>query len=139
MAYDPQNIFARILRGELPAVKVYEDDQTLAFMDIMPMCEGHVLVIPKVAAETLFDLPPAAMQAVLMTAQRVGLAIQQALGFEGMATMQLNGAAAGQTVPHYHIHLLPSHIGQLQRHGGSGMASAETLEPVAARIRACLA
>lgn len=138
MAYDQQNVFAKILRGELPAVRVYEDEKTLAFMDIMPMCEGHVLVIPKESAETLFELSADGVAAVFATAQKVGIAIMKALQVEGLATMQLNGAAAGQTVPHYHVHLLPTHIGQLSAHGRQGMADQAELQRIADQIKAAL-
>src|SRR5258706_13009442 len=94
MAYDSNNIFARILRGEIPAVKVYEDTTTLAFMDVMPQADGHVLVIPKEDAENLFDLSPAAAAAMMATTQKVAKAVKKALDVPGMMIAQLNGSPA---------------------------------------------
>ena len=107
MAYDDQNIFARILRGELPAIKVYEDDQVLAFMDIMPQADGHTLVIPKTPAISLLDLPAEAAAYTIQVTQKVARAMEKALGVDGIILMQLSGAPAGQTVPHLHMHLIP--------------------------------
>ena len=101
MSYDDQNIFARILRGELPAIKVYEDDQVLAFMDIMPQAEGHTLVIPKLPAVTLLDLTPEAAAYTIQIVQKVAKAMETALDAKGIVLMQLSGVAAGQTVPHF--------------------------------------
>jgi len=98
MAYDEQNIFARIIRGELPAIKLYEDDQVLAFMDIMPQADGHALVIPKTPAVTLLDLPPEAAAYTIQVVQKVAQAIEKALDAKGIVLMQLSGEAAGQTV-----------------------------------------
>lgn len=114
MAYDNQNIFAKILRGELPCIKVYEDELTLAFMDIMPQSDGHTLVIPKVAAETLFELPASHYEACFKTLQKVGNALKKAFATEGVMMFQLSGAEAGQTVPHLHFHLLPTSIHTLR-------------------------
>ncbi len=135
MAYDNENIFAKILRGELPSIKVYEDEHTLAFMDIMPQCDGHTLVIPKVEAETLFDLPDEYAVACLQTQKRVGNALKKAFNVEGIVMFQLSGAAAGQTVPHLHFHLLPSSLGAMmgKRHA-SGMEDSEKLKKFAQRI-----
>ena len=110
MAYDDQNIFARILRGELPAIKVYEDDQVLAFMDIMPQAEGHMLVIPKTPAVTLLDLPADAAAYTIQIVQKIARAIETALDAKGIVLMQLSGASAGQTVPHVNFHLIPSSV-----------------------------
>lgn len=114
--YDNNNIFAKILRGEMPCHKVYEDEQTLAFMDIMPQAKGHVLVIPKMAATDLSDLEAEYATAVLMTAKKVMQAQRKAFDTEGIVQMQLNGKQAGQTVFHYHMHLIPSSIQQLGKH-----------------------
>ena len=116
MAYDEQNIFARILRGELPAIKVYEDDQVLAFMDIMPQADGHTLVIPKTPAVTLLDLPADAAAYTIQVVQKVAKAIEVGLDAQGIVLMQLSGAAAGQTVPHVHFHLIPSSVHELGKH-----------------------
>lgn len=115
-AYDDNNIFAKMLDGDIPCHKVYEDDQTLAFMDIMPQAEGHVLVIPKQKAADLADLEPEYAAAVLMTSKKVMQAQRQVFEREGIIQMQLNGSQAGQTVFHYHVHLIPSSIHELGRH-----------------------
>ena len=116
MAYDDQNIFAKILRGELPAIKLYEDDQVLAFMDIMPQADGHALVIPKTPAVTLLDLPPEAAAYTIQIVQKIAKAMETALNLDGIVLMQLSGAAAGQTVPHVHFHLIPTNVHQLGKH-----------------------
>ena len=139
MAYDNQNIFAKILRGELPCLKVYEDEHTLAFMDIMPQADGHTLVIPKVEAETLFDLPDEYALACLQTQKRVGKALKQAFNVEGVVMFQLNGAASGQTVPHLHFHLLPSSLGAIMnRKHAAGMEDTDKLKGFAERIVAAM-
>lgn len=114
--YDDNNIFAKMLKGEIPYHKVFEDDKTLAFMDIMPQAKGHVLVIPKQKAIDLADLEPEYAAAVLMTAKKVMQAQRQVFEREGIIQMQLNGSQAGQTVFHYHVHLIPSSIHELGRH-----------------------
>jgi HIT domain len=93
MAYDRNNVFARILRGEIPAHKVFEDEHTLAFMDVMPQADGHTLVIPKAEAENLFDLPAPALSATILTTQRVARAVQKAFASPGILIAQLNGTA----------------------------------------------
>jgi histidine triad (HIT) family protein len=138
MAYDPNNIFARILRGELPKVAVYEDDRTLAFMDIMPSVEGHTLVIPKEPAEGIFDLTPEGAGAVIATTQKVARAVKTALAAPGIMLVQLNGGAAGQSVPHLHFHILPRAEGLDLKLHGRGVVKPEVLERIAARIRAAL-
>jgi histidine triad (HIT) family protein len=114
--YDDNNVFAKMLDGDIPYHKVYEDDKTLAFMDIMPQAEGHVLVIPKQKAVDLADLEPEYAAAVLMTSKKVMQAQRQVFEREGVIQMQLNGSQAGQTVFHYHVHLIPSSIHELGRH-----------------------
>ena len=137
MSYDDQNIFARILRGELPAIKVYEDDQVLAFMDIMPQAEGHTLVIPKLPAVTLLDLTPEAAAYTIQIVQKVAKAMETALDAEGIVLMQLSGVAAGQTVPHVHFHLIPSSIHELGRHAAQ-MGDQEKIASLAEKIKAAL-
>lgn len=137
MLYDDQNIFARIIRDELPAIKIYEDDQVLAFMDIMPQAEGHTLVIPKTPAITLMDLPAEAAAYTIQIVQKVAKAMEQALDTQGIVLMQLSGAAAGQTVPHIHFHLIPSSIHQLGRHAAE-MGDQEKIKAIAEKIRAAL-
>jgi histidine triad (HIT) family protein len=138
MAYDDSNIFAKILRGEMPAYIVYEDDDTLAMLDIMPQADGHTLVLPRAPAENLFDLNDAAAAAVMRTARRIAVAAKQAFGADGIRIMQFNGEAAGQTVFHYHLHVIPCQAGHALRGHGRGMAEAKTLELHAQRIRAAL-
>jgi histidine triad (HIT) family protein len=138
MAYDPNNIFARILRGELPKVAVYEDAHTLAFMDIMPAVEGHTLVIPKEPGETLFDISPEAASAAIRTTQKVAAAVKTALGVPAIMLAQLNGVAAGQTIPHVHFHILPRSAGADLHFHGKTMVKPDVLEAVAAKIRAAL-
>ena len=138
MAYDNDNIFAKILRGDMPAVKVYEDDDTLAFMDVMPQSPGHTLVIPKVAAENLYDLPAAAGAAVLRTVQKLAPAVRDAMQADGIMLNQFNGPAAGQTVFHFHMHIVPRYDGvPLRRHTGD-MEDMDVLESQADKIRAAL-
>lgn len=138
LAYDPNNIFARILRGELPNVTVYEDAETLAFMDIMPSVEGHTLVIPKEPAESILDLSPEGAAAVMATTQKIARAVKKALDVPGVMLVQLNGTAAGQSVPHIHFHVLPRHEGLDLKLHGRAMVDPKTLEPIAAKIRAAL-
>ncbi|WP_201551812.1 MULTISPECIES: HIT family protein [Psychrobacter] len=135
--YDDNNIFAKMLNGDIPYHKVYEDDKTLAFMDIMPQAEGHVLVIPKQKAVDLADLEPEYAAAVLMTSQKVMQAQRQVFAREGIIQMQLNGAQAGQTVFHYHIHLIPSSIHELGRHAAV-MADQEQLANLAKQLAAVI-
>ena len=137
MAYDDQNIFARILRGELPAIKIYEDDQVLAFMDIMPQADGHALVIPKIPAVTLLDLPADAAAYTIQIVQKIARAIETALDAKGIVLMQLSGEAAGQTVPHVHFHLIPSSIHQLGRHAAQ-IGDQEKIKALAEKIKAAL-
>jgi histidine triad (HIT) family protein len=107
MAYDPNNIFAKILRGDAPCFKVYEDDMTLSFMDVMPQAEGHTLVIPKFPAEDLLDLDPEFVGAQAKTTKKVAAAVKRAFKAPGILIAQLNGAPAGQTVFHFHTHIIP--------------------------------
>lgn len=137
MAYDDQNIFARILRGELPAIKIYEDDQVLAFMDIMPQADGHALVIPKTPAVTLMDLPADAAAYTIQIVQKIAKAIETALDAKGIVLMQLSGVAAGQTVPHVHFHLIPSSVHELGRHAAQ-MGDQENIQALAEKIKAVL-
>ncbi|GJE27760.1 HIT family protein [Methylobacterium organophilum] len=137
-AYDPSNIFGKILRGEIPAHKVYEDEQTLAFMDVMPQGEGHTLVVPKAPARGLLDADPESLAALIRVVQKVGRAVKQAFQADGLTLFQYNEPAGGQTVFHLHFHLVPRHEGvPLKRHEG-GMADQAVLAEHAARIRAAL-
>jgi histidine triad (HIT) family protein len=135
-AYDPNNIFARILRGEIPCHTVYEDDQTLAILDAFPQSRGHTLVIPKVAARTLFDISPAALETLMTCVQHVAKGVRAALNPDGVLIQQFNGADAGQTVFHLHVHVIPRYAGvPLGEHSG-GMADATVLRSLAAQIAA---
>jgi len=138
MAYDPNNIFARILRGEVPAHKVQEDDWTLVIMDVMPQSEGHALVIPKAPAVDIFDLPPDHAAAAMRTAQRVARAARVAFQADGITLMQFNGAEAGQSVFHFHLHVIPRYAGQPLRRHGQGAADQARLAEQAGRLRAAL-
>ena len=138
MAYDDQNIFAKILRGEIPCVKVYEDAGSLAFMDVMPESEGHVLVIPKEAAENVLDLSAEGMAAMMATTQKIARAVDKALAPDGILLKQYNGAAAGQSVFHIHFHVVPRWDGVPMAPHGKVMVQAATLEPIAAKIRSAL-
>lgn len=137
MSYDNQNIFAKILRGEIPNYTVYEDDKTLAFMDVMPMAKGHVLVIPKYEAIELSDMPADYLQAVFQTAQKVMQAQRQVLERDGIVQMQLNHAQAGQSVFHYHVHLVPTSIHELGKHEDR-KSDPKQLENLAKQFRAVL-
>ncbi|MBE0441297.1 MULTISPECIES: HIT family protein [unclassified Psychrobacter] len=136
-AYDDNNIFAKMLTSDIPCHKVYEDDKTLAFMDIMPQAEGHVLVIPKQKAVDLADLEPEYAAAVLMTSQKVMQAQRQVFAREGIIQMQLNGAQAGQTVFHYHVHLIPTNIHELGHHAAV-MADHEQLAKLAQQLASAI-
>jgi len=135
MTYDPNNIFAKILGGQIPSVKVYEDDKTLAFMDVMPEAEGHVLVIPKEGAENILDLSPAGLAALMATTQKVAKAVDKALSPDGILLKQYNRAAAGQSVFHVHFHIVPRWDGVPMAPHGKVMVQAAKLEPIAAKIR----
>ena len=138
MPYDPNNIFAKILRGEIPCVKVYENDKTLAFMDVMPEAEGHVLVIPKEGAENILDLSPAGLAALMATTQKVAKAVDKALSPDGILLKQYNRAAAGQSIFHVHFHIVPRWEGVPMAPHGKVMVQPAVLEPIAAKIRSQL-
>jgi len=135
-AYDDGNIFARIVRGEIPAAKVFENAETLAFMDVFPQVRGHTLVISKTSrARNLLEIEPAALSAVMATVQRVSQAVRLALKPDGILISQFNGTAAGQTIFHLHVHILPRWYGvELGRHGAGGMAEVTELTTLAALI-----
>jgi len=136
--YDPNNAFAKILRHELPSVVVYEDALTLAFMDIMPSVDGHTLVIPKELAEDIFDLSVDGLTATIRTTQKIATAVKSALACPGLMIVQLNGTAAGQSIPHLHFHILPRVAGPDMNLHGRKMVELGALELVAAKIRAKL-
>lgn len=138
--YDPDNIFAKILRGDIPCVKVFEDATAFALMDVFPQSEGHTLVIPKdTSARNFLDMPPDKLGDYMLRVQRVAKAVEFGLKPDGLRVIQFNGAAAGQTVFHLHFHIIPAWEGREPgRHGAGKMAKPEDLEPVAAKIRAAL-
>jgi histidine triad (HIT) family protein len=137
-AYDPDNIFGKLLRGEIPAARVYEDDDTLAFMDIMPRADGHLLVIPKTPCRNVLDASPEQLAAVMQTVQKLSHAVVKAFSADGVTLQQFNEAAGGQEVFHLHFHVLPRHDGDRLRPPGQ-MAEREVIEAHASRIRAALA
>jgi histidine triad (HIT) family protein len=137
MPYDEQNVFAKILRGEMPAHKVYEDDATLAFMDIMPRGEGHTLVIPKAPARNILDAEPQALADVIKTVQKIARAVKQAFSADGVTVQQFNEAAGGQVVFHLHVHVIPRFEGVAMRPPGA-MGDPQTLARNAEKIRAAL-
>lgn len=138
MAYDKDNIFARIVRGEIPCHKVYEDADTLAFMDIMPQAEGHTLVVPKSAGEDIFSTPPESLAAAIQVAQKVAGAVKTVFSPPGVMIAQLNGAAAGQSVFHLHIHVIPRYAGKDLGIHAAAKADPARLAEQAARLRAAL-
>ena len=139
MSYDPSNVFARILRGELPCHKVYEDTDTLAFMDIMPRCDGHTLVIPKTAARNILDASPEQLAATIRTVQRISRAVMTAFGAPGVTIQQFNEPAGGQVVFHMHFHVQPRHDGVALKPPGGKMADNAVLAAHADKIRQALA
>ena len=139
--YDDGNIFAKILRGEMPAARVFEDDHVLAFMDVFPQSRGHTLVIPKHStALNLLDEAPDVLANVILGVQRVARAVRAALDPDGIVVTQFNGASAGQTVYHLHFHIIPRWEGvALGRHGAGGMADPVELKALAEQIAAKIA
>jgi histidine triad (HIT) family protein len=136
--YDPDNIFARILRGELPCAKVYEDDDVFAFMDLYPQARGHLLVVSKTSqARNLLDVEPQALERLILGVQRLARAVRAALQPDGLVVTQFNGAPAGQTVFHLHFHLIPRFEAEpLGGHGQGGPADPQELRTLADRIAA---
>lgn len=138
MSYDPSNIFGKILRGEIPAHRVYEDDTALVMMDIFPQSRGHTLIVPKAPSRNLLDADPAALAAVIPLVQKVANAVKQATGADGIRLAQFNEAPAGQTVFHLHFHVIPVYEGvPLGAHGG-GKADDAELAALARDIAAAL-
>ncbi|MDQ2092973.1 HIT family protein [Rhodalgimonas zhirmunskyi] len=138
MSYDTDNIFAKILRGEIPCEKLYEDDETFVFMDIMPRADGHCLVIPKTPCRNMLDATDAQLTACLRTVRLMGRAVMAGLGAGGVTVQQFNEAVGGQEVFHLHYHVLPRHEGVGLRPPGK-MEEAEVLKANAEKIRAALA
>ena len=138
LSYDDQNIFAKILRGEIPCAKVYEDDLVLAFMDVMPQAEGHTLVVPKAPARGLLDVAPDTLAALIVRVQKVAAAVKSAFAADGLTILQYNEAAGGQSVFHLHFHVVPRMDGVALKPHAGGMADTKALRDQAERIRAAL-
>jgi histidine triad (HIT) family protein len=137
-AYDNDNVFAKILRGEMPCHKVYEDDKTLVFMDIMPRTDGHTLIIPKAASRNLFDIEPGDLGHIIGVVQKVARAAKTAFEADGVAVWQFSEASAGQEVFHTHFHVIPRHDGKDMRPRGQ-MGDHATLAEHARRVSEALA
>jgi histidine triad (HIT) family protein len=138
-SYDENNIFAKILRGELPAYKVYEDDRALAFLDIMPRAPGHTLVIPKRPARNILDIAPDDLAHVIIVAQRIAQAAMKVFASDGITVQQFNEPAGGQVVFHLHVHVIPRHDAIAMKPPASEKAAPEILADHAARLAAALA
>jgi histidine triad (HIT) family protein len=136
--YDPDNIFAKILRGDAPSVRVFEDDHVLAFMDVFPQSRGHCLVIPKHSrARNLLEVEPEVLGPLMLGVQRVAKAVRAALKPDGIVVTQFNGAPSGQTVFHLHVHIIPRWEGvPLRAHAQGGMADMNELKALAHQIAA---
>ncbi|MGF0537987.1 HIT family protein [Agrobacterium sp. ES01] len=137
-AYDDTNIFAKIIRGEIPSVKLYEDEHTLAFMDVMPQAPGHLLVIPKAPSRNLLDADPAVLAKTMPVVQKLAIAAKQAFAADGVYVAQFNEPAAGQTVFHLHFHVIPRHDGQTLKPHTGGMEDMAVLTANAEKIKAAL-
>ena len=137
-AYDDQNVFAKILRKELPAHIVYEDEHTLAFMDVMPRADGHCLIIPKLPARTIIDISEGSYVAVAATTRKIASAIQKAFKADGLTIQQFNESAGGQVVFHLHNHIVPRHDGFAMKPHTGQMADQNMLAKHADMIRAAL-
>jgi histidine triad (HIT) family protein len=138
LAYDETNIFAKILRGEVPCHKVYEDDVALAFMDVMPQADGHVLVLPKRPARNILDADPVLLGQLMTRVQKIARAVKEALAADGITILQYNEPAGGQTVFHLHVHIVPRWTGvELRRHTGA-LEKPKVLEAFRAKIAAAI-
>ncbi|MET2826665.1 HIT family protein [Mesorhizobium shangrilense] len=136
--YDPQNIFAKILRGEIPSHRVYEDESVVAFMDVMPQGPGHTLVVPKAPSRNLLDADPATLGPLFTVVQKVALAVKKAFGADGATVLQFNEPASGQTVYHLHVHVIPRFEGIALRPHTGNMEKPEVLAENADKIRRAL-
>ena len=136
--YDPQNIFAKILRGEAPCVRVAEDEVSLCFMDIMPRADGHALIIPKTPARNLLDIASAELARFMPSVQRLARAVKAGMAADGVVVQQFNESAGGQLVFHLHFHVLPRWHGVALRPPGGPIMPADQLEAFAAKIRAAM-
>jgi histidine triad (HIT) family protein len=136
--YDPNNIFAKILRGELPCHKVYEDERALAFLDIMPRAPGHTLVLPKAPARNLLDVEAADLAHVMQVAQKIARASLKAFGADGITIQQFNESAGGQVVFHLHVHVIPRKNGVPMKPPATEKEKPEVLSDVALKLAAAL-
>ena len=137
-AYDSSNIFAKILRGELPCYKIYEDDKALAFLDIMPRAPGHALVLPKAPARNILDVSPDDLAHVMKVAQKIAKVSVQAFGADGVTIQQFNESAGGQVVFHLHVHVIPRKAGVVMKPAASEKEKPEMLSGHAAKLAAAL-
>jgi histidine triad (HIT) family protein len=138
LSYDQNNIFAKILRGELPCHKVYEDEKTLAFLDIMPRAPGHTLVLPKSPARNLLDVDPADLAHVMQVAQKIARAGMKVFGADGVTVQQFNESAGGQVVFHLHVHVIPRHEGVAMKPPASVKEEPAVLSDQALKLAAAL-
>ena len=136
--YDASNIFAKILRGELPCYKVYEDDKTLAFLDIMPRAPGHVLVLPKAPVRNILDIAPDDLAHVIKVAQKIAKVSVEVFGADGVTVQQFNESAGGQVVFHLHVHVIPRKTGVAMKPPASEKAAPEVLADQAKQLAAAL-
>ena len=137
-SYDPNNIFAKIIRGELPSYKVYENDKVLAFLDIMPRAPGHTLVLPKAAARNILDIEPDDLAAVALAAQKVAKAAVQVFDADGVTVQQFNEGAGGQVVFHLHLHIIPRKSGVAMKPPASEKEKPDVLSDHALKLAAAL-
>jgi histidine triad (HIT) family protein len=137
-AYDPTNVFAKILRGELPSYKVYEDDKALAFLDIMPRAPGHVLVLPKAPARNILDVEPEDLAHIMKIAQKIAKVSIEVFGADGVTLQQFSESAGGQVVFHLHVHVIPRQAGIALKAPASTKEDPEVLKKQAARLTAAL-
>ncbi|MEA2992165.1 MAG: histidine triad family protein [Alphaproteobacteria bacterium] len=137
-SYDPNNVFAKILRGELPCYKVYDDDKALAFLDIMPRAPGHTLVLPKAPARNLLDITPEDLAHVMLVVQKIAKASMQVFGAQGITIQQFNEAAGGQVVFHLHVHIIPRQGGLALKPPATNKEKPEILAAHAAKLMAAL-
>jgi Diadenosine tetraphosphate (Ap4A) hydrolase and other HIT family hydrolases len=138
-SYDPNNIFAKILRGELPCYKVYEDEHTLAFLDIMPRAPGHTLVLPKAPARNILDVSPGDLAHVFGVAQKIAKAAMDVFGSDGVTVQQFNEGAGGQVVFHLHVHVIPRKAGVAMKPPASEKEKPDVLAEQARKLAAALA
>jgi len=138
-SYDPNNIFAKILRGELPCYKVYEDDKTLAFLDIMPRAVGHTLVLPKTPVRNILDIPAAELTYLVTVVQKIAKAAMTGFGADGITIQQFNEGAGGQVVFHLHVHVIPRKAGVPMKPPASEKEKPEALAEHAKKLAAALA